>query len=115
MAVSTPLTVCRLIFFDRGLCLVVQIPHRPPAAPDALFGWGTDWVVGVATPAAAAPGEDVIDPPWCQDFSGNASFVESVMKRREKGRDSSERVRVVRVWCWIGFDVCMVWVLLLLL
>ncbi|CAM9299935.1 unnamed protein product, partial [Hapterophycus canaliculatus] len=73
-----------------------EVPHRPPAPSDGPFGWGTDWVAGVAIPALEeGHAEDVIEPGWCQDSAGNQTFVEDVMKRRRKERGagaSSERV-----------------------
>ena len=81
------------------LALAVQIPHRPPAPRDGPFGWGTDWIAAVGTPAVPGPGEDVIEPASCQasatDTNRNTSFVDSVMERRASptAMGSSERVR----------------------
>eukprot|EP00752_Nemacystus_decipiens_P008848 g7896.t1 len=79
-----------------------EIPHRPPAPLDGPFGWGTDWIAGVGIPVVPAvpalpdvpaqPGEDMIEPPWCQGSAGNRSFIDSVMERRANRADSFERV-----------------------
>ena len=74
-----------------------QMPHRPPAPRDGPFGWGTDWVEGVALPAAGGGGraEDIMEPAECRDAEESRNFVEGVLARREKRqrpKEASERV-----------------------
>ncbi|CAM9477808.1 unnamed protein product, partial [Ectocarpus sp. 8 AP-2014] len=73
-----------------------QVPHRPPASPEGPFGWGTDWVAGVGTPAAGGRhAEDIIEPASCYSSAGDRGFTDDVMSRRVKrhqNADASDRV-----------------------